>query len=124
MRYFLVLMTLPLFASAQVTLPEAAARFYLQQHKRVEVLTGVVQIKDKRIENLETQVTTLKSINHNLEKQVMTERMKAELSHERVIRLEGTNRKLIKEARKQKFLKNIAIIGGVTVLVLNELIND
>jgi uncharacterized coiled-coil protein SlyX len=123
MKLFYLLLALPLFASAQVTIPDQAARFYLERHKKATVLEEIVVIKDGRISNLDARLAEQNRLIQNLEKQVMLEKLKSDLSNTRITKLEGTNRKLVREARKQKLLKNIAIIGGVSLLILNEILD-
>ena len=122
MKHFLITLTVLIsFLSttqAQVTIPDNAARYYLEQSERAKILTEQVVIKDKQISNLEKIVVlkdnfieTYKRDSVSFTKIIQLKDEQLELNKKQALLAK-------KEIRKQKIQKKLIGIGAIVVVVL------
>lgn len=100
-------------ATAQVTIPDETARFFLEQREKVKVYERIIPLKDARIANLEKQVLVQKFKVHTYESDSASFRgiinTNGDIIKMKDIEL-GENKKEIRSLRRQR---NVAVGVGV-----------
>jgi hypothetical protein len=126
MRFFSLLIGVLIFCTSHaqdstVTIPNNVARYYLEQNDRAKLLAEQVVIKDSQITNLGKQlitkdlfISTYKTDSIAYNSIITTDEEHIEFLNSE---LEAAN----KEARKQKRMKILALVGIGIVAILGTL---
>lgn len=105
-------------ATAQVTIPNDVAAFFLEQNDRTKLYEVKLRLKDQIIQNLEKQVDThqLITITYVKDASLYEELLqnKDDQNKMKDDQLEWAN----KEIRRQKFLKIIIVVGVIVEHIL------
>lgn|SRR5690554_6035919 len=105
-------------ATAQVTIPNEVAAFFLEQNDRTKIYEVQLRLKDRIIANLEKQVAThqLVTVTYVKDASLYEELLqnKDDQNQMKDDQLEWAN----KEIRRQKFIKIIIVVGVIIEHIL------
>lgn len=105
-------------ATAQVTIPNDVAAFFLEQNDRTKIYEVQLRLKDRIIANLEKQVAThqLVTVTYVKDASLYEELLqnKDDQNQMKDDQLEWAN----KEIRRQKFIKIIIVVGVIIEHIL------
>lgn len=105
-------------ATAQVTIPNEVAAFFLEQNDRTKIYEVQLRLKDRIIANLEKQVAThqLVTVTYVKDASLYEELLqnKDDQNQMKDNQLEWAN----KEIRRQKFIKIIIVVGVIIEHIL------
>ncbi len=127
MKHFLILLfgCLPFFASAQVTISDKTADYFLEVDDKAHICDTQIKVKDLIISDLKRQILTqkliIKTYNDPIKGDSALFRQKLATKDEELSFKDVEIKSQKKEIRKQKLLKWVVIIGLGAIIVEEEI---
>lgn len=120
MRYFLIILfgSVPFFASAQVTIPTETARYFLERDDLARVLTRKDSLNTEIVLNLNQQLLIQNKIIETYKQDSATCNQVVKLKDEEMDILNRELKLAKKDARKQRVLKTLSLIGTGVLIVI------
>ena len=126
MKYFLILLLgcCSFFASAQVTISDKAADYFLEVDDKFHILETQIEVKDRIISDLNDKILTYKLIvktyNDPIKGDSVEFRNKLATKDEELSFKDKETKSYKREANKQKVLKWVFIVGLGAIIVEEE----
>lgn len=120
MRYFLVILlgVTPLFAPAQVVLPDSVASYYLNRHFHAKELQKNNELLQQLVDNRNQIIKAKDAIITSLSEDYKTHDLMIDTYKKEVLTLEGDLKSTKKALKLEKLKTKVCIVGLILVFLI------